>query len=217
MKLISDADLRTAFPEDLHYYERLNEGQAQTYRYLATAYRKLLNAYVAYMGVGKYDLALQNNARLVVPVPSREYDFYQRYANGELQYFYVRNNTYIERLSRDELGFLRTRLQERNLMLDYDSAGFVADTFARVIRERWEGKDGWSEEDAAINFGPDEKRFFCPNGALVVGCRVEEGQGREVLEDVLKCGQELEASLGKRLPVPVSVVLYDEASVRPLS
>lgn len=210
MKLITDQDLRTVLPADLHYYDRLNEGQAETYRYLSSAYRRLLNAYVAFMGVGKYDIALRENARVVVPVPEREQDLYQRYANVGLQYFYVRNNVYVERLAREELRFLRSRLQERNILLDYDSCRFVEDTYAKVIREV--GADAGD----TVWYGPRERRFGCPWDALVVGCRVAEGQGRDELADALRCCQLLGRSLGERLGVPASVVLYDASSVKAL-
>lgn len=207
MKFVTEQDLRTVFPADLHYYERLNEGQARTYRYLTTLYRKLLNAYAAFMGVGKYDVALAENARAVVPVPRRDQDLYQRYANGPLQYFYVRNNIHVERLDRKELGFLRARLEEHDFQLDYDSLRFVEDSYPRVTRER--GLAGAGQ----VYYGPERKRFLCPADALVVGCRVAEGQGRAVLEDVIRCDQLLQGALGARLNTSVAVVQYDADSV----
>lgn len=221
MKIISERDLRTTFPADLSYFDGLDEGQQRTYLYLTTVYRKLLNAYVAFEGLRKYDIALHESQRVPVPVPECDQDFYQRYSNADLIYFYVRNNTHIERLSREELGFLRERVSERNAVLDLDSYHFVADTFAKVIRERWAKRDesgrlNWSDEDADVNFGPNDDRFFCPNGALVIGCRIADGQGGEVTQDVRDCNGLLAESLGKRLAVPLSIVVYDGSSVRPL-
>lgn len=221
MKSMTEQDLRTAFPADLRYFERLTPAQRTNYLALATVYRRLLNEYVAFMGLGKYDLALRRNERPVAPVDARDQDLYQRYANAGLRYFYVRSNVYVERLTMDELGFLRGRVREGNLGLDLDSFRFVEDTFARAIREQWattddKGNVSWSDADAEINFGPNEERFFCPNDALVVGCRVAERQDGEVLQDVLDCNELLRDSLGVRLPVPLAVVLYDADSVRPL-
>lgn len=219
MKSITEADVRLAFPEDLRYLERLDQRQRTSYLALCTVYRRLLNAYVAFMGLGKYDIALRHNERPVAPVPPAEQDLYQRYAYAGLAYFYVRNNTYVERLTADELGFLRERVRERNLTLDLDSFRFVEDTFEKVIREQWvetdeAGSERWSNDDVELHFGPEEERFLCPNGALVVGCRVAERQTREAMEDVLDCIELLRASLAERLSVPVAVVRYDAASVR---
>lgn len=222
MRIITEQDLRTTFPGELSYFEGLSGGQRETYLYLTTVYRKLLNAYVAYEGLRKYDIALHESDRVPVPVPERDYDFYQHYANSDLIYFYVRNNTYIERLSSDEMGFLRERVGEHNLSLDLDSHDFVRDTFAKVIRERWakrdeQGRRIWSDEDAEVNFGPSETRFFCPNGALVLGCRIADGQDGEIAQDVRDCNALLTQSLGRRLAVPLSVVVYDSSSVRALN
>lgn len=221
MKSITEQDLRSAFPDDLAYFDALTPVQRESYLALTTVYRRLLNSYVAFVGLGKYDIALAHNERAVVPVQVADQDLYQAFSGGALRYFYVRSNTYIERLTADELAFLRERVREGNLTLDLDSYHFVEDTFARVTRERWARKDGkgdasWTFADAEVNFGPNEDRFFCPNGALVVGCRVAERQTHEALEDVLHCCDLLERSLRARLTVPLSVVLYDAASVRPL-
>lgn len=222
MNAITEGDFRTIFPDDLRYFARLTPAQAENYLALTTAYRKLLNEYASFLGVGKYDNALARNAPAVASVQQGDYDFYQRYSGAGLRYFYVRNNTYIERLSVGELGFLRERVREGNLALDFDSYHFVADTFARVIREQWTSTDGeghtvWSDADAEINFGPNEDRFFCPNGALVIGCRVAERQPHGALEDVLDCIELLRQSLAARVSGPLSVVLFDAQSVRPLA
>lgn len=210
MKSITERDLGVAFPRDLRYFERLDQRQRTNYLALCTAYRRLLNAYVAFMGLGKYDIALRHNEREVVPVPTAEQDPYQRYAYAGLAYLYVRNNTYVERLTADELGFLRERVRERNLTLDLDSCQFVEDTFAKVIREQVAGEG----PEGRVSFGPQEERFLCPGDALVVGCRVAERQTREAMEDVLDCVELLRESLAPRLSVPLAVVRYDAASVR---
>lgn len=223
MDIIEERDLRTAFPDDLRYFDRLTERQRRNYLILATAYRRLINAYAAFVGLGRHDRALGRGGLRLEPVAERDQDLYQRFAGAGLRYYYVRNNVYVERLTADGLGFLRERVREGALDhgFDLDAYRFVGDTLARVLREQWvstdaEGRASWSSADAEVNFGPDEDRFFCPNGALVVGCRVAGRPSPDALEGLLRQNDLLQRELADRVPVPLSVVLYDEASVRPL-
>ena len=192
MDVMTEKDLRGAQPCDLGYFDQLTEAQRHTYLTLNTVYRRLLNAYVAFMGVGKYDIALAQAEEPVQPAEPDQQDLYQRFVGCDLRYYYVRNNVYVERLTPDELAFLRERVREKNLRLDYDSLYFVEDTYRRVIRER-EGFGDLFDDDV-------------PEGALLIGYRVAPGQGREAVEQLVECNAMLRDTLERRFSEPALLV-----------
>lgn len=204
LDVITEEALRLGSSCDLHYFDALTGPQRGMYLRLSTVYRAFLNKYAAFMGVGKYDLALAKSPVAVEPVPGQARDFYQRYANCQLRYYHVANNTYIERLTPDELRFLRDRAQEQNYSLDLDSLHFTEDTYRRVILEVAGGQGAAgadSGEDATGAGEPDE----LPRDALVIGCRVAMGQGREAVQQLLECNALLRDVLSERLAAPTAV------------
>ncbi len=211
MMRMTEEHFRTVFPDDLAYFDRLDARQRSTYLLLQTTYRSFLNSYVGYMGGWKYDRALAGSLSAPDPVPQEEQDFYQRYSGGTMSYYYVRSNTYIERLTPDELAFVRDRTREGSDFLDWDATRFVEDTIRRVTHEHQD-----DAREVEVNFGPDDTAFFAPAAGLVVGCRARRGQSRAAIEDMLACSSALKEVLAERLGMRVSVISYESSSVRRL-
>ncbi len=148
-------------------------------------------------------------------------DLYQYLCNEELTFFYIRNNIYIEALSKEEKDFLDSKIgSEYNDEIE----SFIKNTFKKVIFEDV-NKD---KSIIDINYGPSTSRnFFSSNDSLVIGARMVPGfskvDNKENRDEYFarlaffrkKC-EELKDLLNDELNMEVSVIEYSDSSIREL-
>ena len=164
---ISDYETRTP-NSNSNYFNSLSEPEKAKYLDLYLLYYDLLYKYlISKLELQKYDDMLLNSQNIFYQVAIENMDLYQKIGSKYLKYFYLRNNLYIERLSKEELDFLNKKLVNNNHDLDNETLTFINNTYQKVILENYQG------EVYNINYGPDSLSFYKPNNALIIGVRFD--------------------------------------------
>ena len=101
----------------------------------------------------------------LVSIKEEKKDFYQKYSKYLGEFFYLRNNLYIENLSEEELKFLKMLVPNSNLETE-EIMMFVQNTYLKVIRES-------INENEYYQFGIFSSQFFVKNETIVVGFSYE--------------------------------------------
>lgn len=151
-------------------------------------------------------------------VPSSEKDLYQHLSEGYLKYFYLRNNIYIERLTKEQLNYLFSIYQSGNLKLNSQYEKFINDTYLKVILENE------NEKGVNVNYGPDNLKYYKPSNSIVIGVRYNQFQNISNDETAFSSftsaeGQIhilanfLEYKVRQESDIPFSVIEYDDFSV----
>lgn len=140
------------------------------YIYLYLLYRELFTKYIIdKLRLNSYDIELKKNPLMFIPLDKEKMDFYQYFSSDKLNFFYIRNNIYIEKLTKEELMFLNYKLQNKNLNLDNETEKFIEQTFRKVIFE-----DLLHDGSECIAFyGPNNSNFATENNTLVIGFRYD--------------------------------------------
>ncbi len=147
----------------------LSDTEVQNHLNLSTLYRFLLNVHIKQLGLGKYEDAIKNSGLNFIPIEDAEQDFYQYYSNANLDYYYIRNNLYIHRLSEAEKEYLQNKLNKQDYSLNEQDINFISRTLSKVIKEVHKNVT----EPFRTNFGPVSSNFFALNNALVIGFRYD--------------------------------------------
>ena len=219
-KMITKENFTTSVSEfDIN---KLPDTEVQNYLNLSTLYRALLNEYIKQLGLENYENVIKNSELNFIPVNSSDQDFYQYYNNSNLEYYYIRNNIYIDRLSEDEKKYLQNKLNTHDYSLNDQDINFVSQTLSKVIKEIHDN----TPEPFEVNFGPLSTSFFAPNDALVIGFRYDMFNDNGMDEDVfaenyerqrefcLNLNEQLESQLQNKLAIPIKVIEYDEHSIK---
>lgn len=151
-------------------------------------------------------------------VPSSEKDLYQHLSEGYLKYFYLRNNIYIERLTKEQLNYLFSIYQSGNLKLNSQYEQFINDTYLKVILENE------NEKGVNVNYGPDNLKYYKPSNSIVIGVRYNQFQNLPNDENIFSSfasaeGQIriltdfLEYKVKQESDIPFNVIKYDDFSV----
>ena len=155
-------------------------------------------------------------------ISEKHQDLYQYLCNDELKYYYVRNNVYVERLSKEEKEYLDSIINNSDFKYDEKVNKFIKDTFKKVIYEDISEETGKSVD---LNFGPNTSYdFYASNDSLVIGARMEQGMHPDEPDDVFfsKKGffereiRSLKTALERELDMNVSVIEYDDYSIEEL-
>lgn len=202
----------------------LSDKDIDRYLDLSTLYRMLLNEYVKQIGLNKYEELIQNSELNFIPINDSQQDFYQYYNNSDLEYYYVRNNIYLEALNDEEKAYLERKLQQQDFSVSNQDLQFIANTFKKVISEHHPNM----EEPFNTNYGPTSSPYFAQNNALVIGFRydmfnigdMEEEKFVENLERQEEyyyvLNEHIQDELKQKLDIPVSVIEYNENSIKKL-
>ena len=151
------------------YYNSLNDIDKKTYLDLYLLYSNLLYKYlIPKLNLKIYEKMMVNARNHFENVKEDDMDFYQYLARDYLKYFYIRNNLYIERLTEDELDFLKKKLASNNQDLDSKTIDFISKTYPKVIAEKLD------LNNTKVSYGPDNYDFYQDSKALVIGVRFNE-------------------------------------------
>ena len=89
------------------YFESLDNTNQENYLRLYEIYSNLLIQYfIKYYNLKEFDDVLSKDKRNFEKVSTYDMDIYQYLSSEYLNYIYLRNNIYIERLSNEELLYL---------------------------------------------------------------------------------------------------------------
>lgn len=164
------------------------------------------------------DKELEKRADSFPEVSSLDKDLYQQLSEGYLKYFYLRNNIYIERLTKEQLSYLFSIYQSGNLKLTSQHEKFISDTYLNVILENK------NEKGVNVNYGPDNLKYYKPSNSIVIGVRYNQFQNLSNDENSFSSfassegkiqilANFLEYKVKQESDIPFSVVKYDDFSV----
>ena len=222
--VLTKEDLEDRNPKTQGYdFSKMTEEQMDYYLNLTSYYYHMLNKYViSKLGLQEYDDALKNSPFNFVATSEENMDLYQSLASDEMSYFYVRNNVYVERLTKEERRFLKARMEEANVELDDEMINVLDETMPKVISESTN-----LEQQGMVNFGPLNKQYFAPSNSLVIGFRYDEFNNsgckdddewdvnhdnqREQLGRII---MDISTNSKDKFNVPLAIIEYNDFSVK---
>lgn len=155
---INEELLETKIPyNNKKYFDSLLPESREKYLKLYSLYNSLLIQYlIKKYNLKLYDQMIQESNRDFKKVDIKDMDIYQYTSSKYLDYLYIRNNIYIERLSNEELLYLDT-LKET---LNSNGEQFIENTYKKVIFN-----DGYTM------YGPDNSKFLKKSNSIILGLR----------------------------------------------
>ncbi len=164
--MISIENYKTRFPNNNEkYFNELNEQEKVEYLELYQKYYKLILKYfIKKFKLAEYDKSLKDNEDKFVMVKKENMDIYQYLSSDDLNYFYLRNNFYIEHLTQGERNYLK------KLNVNGIEDAFIIKTLKRVITEIPDAQD----KKISLCFGGDSLEFYKLNGSIIFGVRYDE-------------------------------------------
>lgn len=189
------------------YIRKLLIGNTEKNILLYSCYSFLLIDYLCDIcKLDEYDSFLSNSENEYLKVEENEQDVYQYFCNKRLNYFYVRNNLFIENLNEEEISFLSDKAY--NYLYDDASKLFVEKTFKKIIENKSSASDN-------VFCGNLNSKFLVPKNTLVLGLRYVYNKNNlsYIYEEIGKLTDVLEHSFSNRLNVSTQIIKYDDSSI----
>lgn len=224
LKIINEENFDTRFPKlNESLFNDMDNNMKETYLEIYSIYRKLFSEYIIdKLQIKNYDFELTNSNLNFVKVIEKDMDIYQNFNKEILNYFYIRNNLYIERLTPSERKILYTKFLSGDYSLDENTKVIIENSYKRIIFEDVH-KDG---SNCYINMGPDNSDYYVPNQSIVIGFRYDEFNLNNLSDEqwdnlhdkqllylsefLLKMSKEISSKVN----IPVQVIKYNEYSVK---
>lgn len=224
LKIINEENFDTRFPKlNESLFNDMDNNMKETYLEIYSIYRKLFSEYIIdKLQIKNYDFELTNSNLNFVKVIEKDMDIYQNFNNEILNYFYIRNNLYIERLTPSERKILYTKFLSGDYSLDENTKVIIENSYKRIIFEDIH-KDG---SNCYINMGPDNSDYYVPNQSIVIGFRYDEFNLNNLSDEqwdnlhdkqllylsefLLKMSKEISSKVN----IPIQVIKYNEYSVK---
>ncbi len=171
-KKISFDDLKSVFPYNSNVeLEKMDSNQLELYLQMYTVYRELLSKYLIHLlDLTTYDNEIKNSKLQFKQIEISNMDIYQKFDSDKLNYFYLRNNIYLERLSSEEYNFLYNKmLSGHKFDLDEETIAFIENTFKKVTFEDV-NRNGYITN---TNYGPEILEYIVPNNSIIIGFRYD--------------------------------------------
>ena len=223
MKKISELMYVTKFPfSNFNYFKDLEDKELYLNE-CSTYYDLLLKYLINNTSIKKFEEEISNCKDYmfdITGVSKESMDLYQYISSDRLSFFYIRNNVFVEKLDENEKKYLDSLIDKDEYNEEIES--FIKKTYKKVIKEERDD----SKESYYINFGPStNERFLALNDSLIIGARMNEYVSSLKTEEEKdnyfkrinyfdnKCN-ELKECLKKELNEEVSVIKYDDYSVK---
>ncbi|WP_427875643.1 hypothetical protein [Flavobacterium sp. MMS24-S5] len=125
-------------------------------------YRKALDHYfLEKLDLKKYDSLLATSKLRFIRRSTKRQNVYQQTSTLALNYIYLRNNIYIERLDKKRLVFLQSRIDNQKLNVDEELIEVVRKTYSEIINVFPEEKSS-----RTVLYSKDGKKT-APNNAVI--------------------------------------------------
>lgn len=219
MMAITSEEYTTRFPNNNEeYFNKLSQGEQGVYiECINYYYKQLIEYLIGKLELTKHDQNLSNSKNNFIPIAEDKMDIYQRLSSSLLKYLYLRNNIYIENLSNEEILQLRYFMQQQATLSNQVLYSFIENTYPKVIQE--------SKEITTMNYGPENPDFFAESNSVVIGLRTDDFADSDKIENWSEIHDKREFELDfflnylnsefkGKLPVPVSVIRYNDFSVK---
>ncbi len=218
-QLCIDVNMQEANNKGLTNGNDLNEN----YFKVIILYKKILNKYlVDTLDLKKYDNLIKTSELKFIPNAKENQDIYQYTSNMGMDYLYIRNNLFIERLTKEQIDFL-IKAYEQNIT-SKEVIDLVVNTYKDVIKYYYDKPDSMN-----VEYGPFSPSFFAPNNSIVIGLNVDLFADNGISDSEWKANyfnqlrfinqlqHEMSHELGSKLDIPVTIIRYDENSIMKIS
>ena len=200
------------------YFSNLSGSQKEEYLKLYEYYNRALVKYLCLKAdLQRYDDTLKSLSINIKKVDENDMDIYQLLSSQQLTFLYIRNNLYLDRLTPDELTFLKEKMLTQQM--DNEVMDFIAKTFKKVIAS--------NDKMSHTFYGPEEYPFVAPVNALVIGMRFDEefkapkeknkvwkannSKAIQALEIIKRAMQE---EIAEKIDYPVCAIKYNSSSIQ---
>ncbi len=222
--IINKENYETRFPNlNSNFIDILDKDSIEVYLELYSAYSYFFRKYITdKLDLKKYDYKLTNSNLNYLKVEDENMDIYQDFSKNVLNYFYIRNNLYVERLTSDEKKYVYAKFVTNDDVMSDTMTHFIETTYKKVIFEDI-SSDGHLYD---INYGPDNPMYYAPNDALIIGVRYDDfnlnGQTGEEwdanrkkqFDYLFELMENIENDGKNKLSALVTCIKYDEYSVK---
>lgn len=153
------------------FINMLTQEEKQMYLTLYSTYAYFFTKYlIKKLNLQYYDQELKSSSLNFVKVKEKQLDIYKFLSYNSLDYLYIRNNIYIERLSKENKIVLLTRFKSNNLELDLQMENLIETTYKELIFEDVLHNKAIYQ----VNRNPSNEQYKAPNNALILGIRYDE-------------------------------------------
>lgn len=215
-------NIHNLFPwSNFEIYEEMTDDLKENYIVLVSRYRDLfIDYFIRKLNLKEYDNKIKNSRYNYTKLERRNMDIYQAMCADKLDFFYVRNNFYIERLDEIEKEFISDCvgdiLNKPDFMKDY----FIESTFQKVIFEDVMNNGGICK----TNYGPEHPRYYAYNNSIVIGIRhdvfneaeLSEEDELEKMKFLLNTCRDFEMDASEKMQAPINVIKYNNFSIKPV-
>lgn len=213
--MITIKEYNNRFPKlNDKYFNSLSDDEKIIYLNRTEVYHNaLLDMLIKTLNLEKIENSLDNSSNEFKPVDDEQKDMYQNLAKDKLKYIYLRNNLYVERLSKSQLQVLDNNEKENTYSL-------VQETFREII-------DDYPDKQMITNYGPDSDKYYSKSSNIILGVRIDDDYypddkksvdllfQRNNELDFLK--QFLETKIRQKCEIDGTVIRYTKNSVKTLS
>ena len=213
MEIITKENIVKEYPNNLRNIDLIHKrGLEDKYFDLLNKYNNFLTSFLKEkLPLEQIDENMSKSELDFVKIKEEDMDFYQITNTFNLNYIYLRNNIYIEKLNDEDIKYL-----EKNKKYDEEVSAFINRTFKNVINPY--------DDSKMIFYGPENRNFMCNSDDLVLGIRYDEFNSKleeeKFKENFLK-KQELISQLIlvlnivglKELNCNLNVIQYNEISI----
>ena len=216
---ITPEDYASRFPNNNEeYFNKLDQREQDAYlECINYYYSQLIEYLIGKLDLIKYDQILSNSKNNFIPTSEDKMAIYQRLSSSYLKYLYLRNNLYIENLSNEEILRLRQFMQQQATLSNQELYRFIENTYQKVISE--------TKEVTTMNYGPENPDFFADSNSIIIGLRTDDFADSDKIENWSELHNKrefeldfflnyLKVELNGKLPIPVSVIRYNDFSVK---
>lgn len=216
-------DLKLMSPNDFDYEEAYKKdlivGDVFTDRYnnIVDNYKKIFGTILERkLNLSKYDNQIKKANLIFKPVKEYDKDMYQNTSLLGLDYIYIRNNFYVERLPEEVLRLFEDLNKSKEEIKEL--VKIVFDTYPTVIKED-------RKDDCMVAYGPFTSYFFAHCDSVVLGIRRDKWDRENVPEDkkddiyfeqedyFREIIKDMKKDFEGKLSVPISVFQYNESDV----
>lgn len=199
----------------------LSNMSVDEYAKLYSLYRKLFVKFmIKKLNLKNYDERIKDSGLNFCVTKKETMDVYQSYSSEYLDYFYLRNNIYIEKLDYNEINFLREKFNSNNFDLDEESKNMIENSYKKVIFE-----DALKNGKECITFWGSSSYYMAENNSLIIGIRYNEFSKNGLTDyewDELHTRQkkfldaltkEMKENFKKIINIPLYIFKYNEFSL----
>lgn len=202
--------------EKLLMFENNNKKNEKSLQ-ICYLYRKLLIEFIIQeTNLQKYENIIKNSDLAFSVVKKNNMDYYQLFSIDKLNYFYLRNELYVENLKEYEIQKLDERINSENYEFDDNIKCFIKKTYRKILKKT---KDNDKEEL------PFERKILYDNldiedGTLILGFKFDEfGENdmedkewleiyKKRIEFINSIFQEVKKEIEEKLSIPVEIIKY---------